>query len=115
MIIKISAALIYLSYLCYICWYFVHRSKSIYFETKLGTNLQLTFQNLKPIILKLLTFFVISDKRAVYLGCFIHAALYMPVRVGGEDGVQYVTTQVEAVSVDMFIVNILNWKLHYGR
>ena len=44
---------------------------------------------------------MISDKRAVYLGCFIHAALYMPVRVGGEDGVQYVTTQVEGVLTRM--------------
>ena len=42
-------------------------------------------------------FSLISDKRAVYLGCFIHAALYMPVRVGGEDGTQYITTQVEGI------------------
>ena len=47
---------------------------------------------------------MISDKRAVYLGCFIHAALYMPVRVGGEDGVQYVTTQVEAIWMNQFVV-----------
>ena len=58
---------------------------------------------------------MISDKRAVYLGCFIHAALYMPVRVGSEDGDQYITTQVEAVWLDDFLLTFPKSKIKFQK
>ena len=42
--------------------------------------------------------YLFSDKRAVYLGCFKHDHLYMPVKAGTVEGKQYMYTQVNTVN-----------------